>query len=75
MVLVYEEEDMSLGVLTEQDTFRQAWRRQFHDNMLQEGLETELEDKKVATSADDMSINLSMKEVQYFKFSLVITSG
>ncbi|XP_054290583.1 anoctamin-4-like [Macrosteles quadrilineatus] len=46
LVLVYEEEDMSLGVLTEQDTLRQFWRRQFHDNMRQEGLETELEDKE-----------------------------
>lgn len=47
MVLVYEEEDMSLGVLTEQDTLRQQWRQQFHDNMLEEGLEIELEDKQV----------------------------
>ncbi|KAG8263007.1 Anoctamin-4 [Homalodisca vitripennis] len=46
MVLVYEDPDLSVGVLTEQDTLKQEYRRQFYESLLQEGLEVELEDKE-----------------------------
>lgn len=47
LVLVYEDEDISLGVMTEQDTLKSLHRQQFLENLLQEGLEIELEDKRV----------------------------
>lgn len=46
-MLVYEDEDISLGVMTEQDTLKSLHRQQFLENLLQEGLEIELEDKRV----------------------------
>lgn len=46
-MLVYEDEDISLGVMTEQDTLKSLHRQQFLENLIQEGLEIELEDKRV----------------------------
>lgn len=46
MVLVYEEEDF--GVMTEAETLRRERRKIFRENLEKEGLEFELEDKKVS---------------------------
>lgn len=46
-MLVYEDEDINVGVMTEQDTLKSLHRHQFLENLLQEGLEIELEDKRV----------------------------
>lgn len=45
MVLVYEEEDE--GVATEVEMMKKEKRRVFRENLEKEGLELELEDKKV----------------------------
>lgn len=46
MVLCYEEE--SEGVMTEVETQRREHRRCFHDSLVKEGLEIELEDRSKA---------------------------
>ena len=46
MVLVYEEEDF--GVMTEAEMLRRERRKVFRENLEKEGLEFELEDRKVS---------------------------
>lgn len=47
LVIVYEEDDIDLGVLSEIETIRMETRRVFHKNLEKEGLELELEGKQV----------------------------
>lgn len=47
MILVYEEEDFSKGVLNEAESLRIEQRRKFQESLIQEGLELEIEDKEV----------------------------
>lgn len=46
--MVYEEDDIELGVLTEVETIRMETRQQFLKNLEKEGLELELEKKQVS---------------------------
>ncbi|XP_073997753.1 anoctamin-4-like isoform X3 [Rhodnius prolixus] len=46
LVMVYEEDDIELGVLTEVETIRMETRQQFLKNLEKEGLELELEKKQ-----------------------------
>lgn len=47
LILVYEEEDVEKGVINEQEAMKIENRRIFQENLLKEGLELEIEDKKV----------------------------
>ncbi|XKL65383.1 hypothetical protein PGB90_008803 [Kerria lacca] len=46
MVLVYEAEDFSTGVLTELESLKIDYRRNFHESLIREGLELEIENKE-----------------------------
>ncbi|CAH1390645.1 unnamed protein product [Nezara viridula] len=48
LIIVYEEDDIDLGVLSEIETIRMETRRQFNKNLEKEGLELELESKQAS---------------------------
>ena len=47
--MVFEEDDIDVGVLSEVETVRMESRKQFYKNLEKAGLELELEGKQVST--------------------------
>lgn len=52
LILVYEEEDLTTGVLTEQESLRIDYRQTFEESLLREGLELEKTDRQVKLYQD-----------------------